>query len=85
MAAGGDTTLSTIRVGRKAPVWPVPPVRTSTNNGKKDDIITGGRRPAMDDGTGEHTVLELHGAGANEDNCCVAMDALSAMKDAGDC
>ena len=69
VAAREGNTPSTIRVGRKARVWPVPPVRTSTNNSKDDNVVAGGRWLATDKGTGEHTVVELRGVRANEDDC----------------
>ena len=63
MAVGGSTTPLAIRVGRGARVQPVPLVRTSTNNGKEDDVVAGGQRPATDKGAGEHTIMELGGGG----------------------
>ncbi len=69
VAARVGTLPSTIRIGRKARVWPVPPVRTSTNNGKEHNIVAGGQWLATDKGAGEHTVMELRGVCANEDNC----------------
>ena len=51
----------TVRVGRGACVQLFSPVRTPTNNGKEDNVVAGERRPALEDGVGEHSCGTVEG------------------------
>jgi hypothetical protein len=52
---------STVRVGRGACVQLFLPARTSTNDGKEDNVVAGERRPALEDGVGEHSCGTVEG------------------------